>query len=42
MANWTLEEKRQIWNKGQIVPGCNPAMWRKDQCGAFIKYDGTL
>ena len=21
MANWTIEERRQIWNKGQVVPG---------------------
>ena len=23
MANWTIEERRQIWNKGQVVPGVN-------------------
>ena len=34
MANWTIEEKRQIWNKGQVVPGEDPAVWRKGQCGA--------
>ena len=39
MANWTIEERRQIWNKGQVVPGYDPTMWRKDQCGAFIKWD---
>lgn len=39
MANWTIEERRQIWNKGQVVPGSDPAIWRKDQCGAFIKWD---
>lgn len=39
MANWTIEERRQIWNKGRIVPGSDPAVWRKDQCGAFIKWD---
>lgn len=39
MANWTIEERRQIWNKGQVVPGYDPAVWRKDQCGAFIKWD---
>ena len=39
MANWTIEERRQIWNKGQFVPGYDPAIWRKDQCGAFIKWD---
>lgn len=39
MANWTIEERRQIWNKGQVVPGRNPAVWRKDQCGALIESD---
>lgn len=39
MANWTIEERRMIWNEGQVVPGCDPTMWRKDQCGAFIKWD---
>lgn len=39
MANWTIEERRMIWNKGQIIPGKDPAMWRKDQCGAIIEWD---
>ena len=39
MANWTEEEKRKIWNKGEIFPGQDPKIWRKDQCGAFIKWD---
>ena len=39
MTNWTIEERRQIWNKGQVVPGYDPTIWRKDQCGAFIKWD---
>lgn len=24
MANWAIEEKKKIWNKGQIVPGYDP------------------
>lgn len=39
MANWTEEEKRRIWGKGIIVPGYDKNIWRKDQCGAFIKWD---
>lgn len=31
MTNWTIEERRQIWNKGQVVPGYDPTMWRKDR-----------
>src|SRR6478609_8443798 len=26
-----------VWNKGTIVPGKDPAILRKDSCGAFIK-----
>ena len=39
MANWTDEEKLKIWNKGAIIPGMDSRMWRKDQCGAIIKWD---
>ena len=39
MANWTDEEKRKIWNKGAIIPGMDSSIWRKDQCGAIIKWD---
>ena len=42
MANWTIEERKLIWNKGQVVPGYDPTMWRKDQCGAFIKWDVSI
>ncbi len=26
-----------IWEKGQIVSGQDSKVWRKDQCGAWIK-----
>lgn len=26
----------QVWQKGRIVPGYNPAEWRKDGCNAWI------
>lgn len=39
MANWTEEEKRKIWNKGAIILGQDSSIWRKDQCGAIIKWD---
>lgn len=39
MADWTEEEKRKIWDKGEIVLGYDKNAWRKDQCGAFIKWD---
>ena len=39
MANWTEEEKKKIWDKGEIIPGRDKNVWRKDQCGAIIKWD---
>lgn len=39
MAEWTEKEKRKIWDKGEIVPGYDINVWRKDQCGAFIRWD---
>ena len=39
MANWTEEEKKKIWDKGEIIPGRDENVWRKDQCGAIIKWD---
>lgn len=26
-----------VWEKGQIVSGQDPKVWRKDECGAWIK-----
>ena len=31
--------KRSVWEKGQIVDGLNPDMYRKDPCGALIVWD---
>lgn len=28
---------QSVWNKGKIVPGYDPNLVRKDDCGAFIK-----
>lgn len=28
---------QKVWEKGQVVAGISPAVWRKDQCGAWIK-----
>lgn len=27
-----------VWGKGQIVPGYDPNMYRKDVCGAWIQW----
>lgn len=36
-GNWTLLEIAAVWGKGQIVPGSDPAVLRKDACGAWIR-----
>ncbi len=28
-----------VWNRGSVVPGYNPAVIRKDACGAIIRWD---
>jgi hypothetical protein len=38
MANFTEKEKLAVWEKGKIVPNNDPAIWRKDECGAWICY----
>jgi 5-methylcytosine-specific restriction endonuclease McrA len=29
---------RAIWNKGQIIPGEDPAIWRRDDFGNKIRF----
>ena len=29
----------QVWSKGTVVRGHDPSIWRKDQCGAWIKHN---
>ncbi len=35
----TNQLKQSVWEKGQIVDGFNPDMYRKDPCGAWIAWD---
>ena len=30
--------KRAIWNKGTVISGYSPALWRRDICGNAMKY----
>ncbi|UJX40396.1 HNH endonuclease [Desulfovibrio sp. JY] len=30
--------KQQVWSKGKIVQGNSPAEYRKDTCGAWMRY----
>lgn len=33
---FTEDTIQRVWEKGTVVPGNNPHVWRKDQCGAWI------
>ena len=35
---WTHEQKSAVWNKAQIVGTNDPNVFRKDECGAWIKW----
>lgn len=37
MFTYTNREIVLVWQKATIVPGYNPAVIRKDRCGAWIK-----
>lgn len=30
--------KRAVWNKGRVIPGYDPAVWRYDMCGDVMKF----
>ena len=34
---FTQAEINAVWNKGRVVPGYDPAVYRKDTCGAWMK-----
>lgn len=36
---FSVETKRAVWNKAQIVPGQDYNMIRKDRCGAWITWE---
>lgn len=36
MANFSDETIQKVWEKGTIVLDNDPAVWRKDHCGAWI------
>lgn len=36
---WSEAEKRAVWNKGIVIPNYAPETWRRDKCGANIKWD---
>lgn len=38
MANFTQNDVLSVWQKGIVVPNVASTIWRKDQCGAWIKF----
>jgi len=36
---FTAQEIAAVWSRGRIVIGNDPKIWRKDICGAWIKWD---
>ncbi len=35
---WTESQKKEVWKKGIPIYGESPDVWRKDTCGAKIKW----
>ena len=36
--SFSESDKLAVWNKGEVTASNDKAQWRKDQCGAWIKY----
>ena len=36
--NASEQTKSLVWNKGQIISGLDPRVWRRDSCGHKMKY----
>lgn len=30
--------KRAVWNKGRVIQGYDPQVWRRDKCGRAMKF----
>ncbi|CDH25218.1 HNH endonuclease signature motif containing protein [Xenorhabdus bovienii] len=39
MANWTTENIKAVWEKAEVDKDHASNKYRKDQCGAWIKFD---
>ena len=37
MTNYSDEKLNEIWDKGRVIPGSAPNMWRQDEKGNKIK-----
>ncbi|WP_052705176.1 HNH endonuclease signature motif containing protein [Flavobacterium sp. 316] len=38
-GSWSEQIKIAVWNKAVVVPGVNPSVRRKDNCGAWIDWN---
>ena len=36
-GGWTVAEINAVWQRGQVIPGYDPAAFRKDSCGALMQ-----
>ena len=36
--NASEELKHAVWRKGQVIPGYDSDIWRRDMCGRAVKY----
>jgi len=35
---YSKQTVERIWEKGRVIPEQDPAVWRKDECGAWIQH----
>ena len=38
MAYFTQQEILAVWKKGTVVPNYDPSLYRKDKCGAWMRF----
>jgi 5-methylcytosine-specific restriction endonuclease McrA len=36
--SWTEHEKKDVWNKGRVIPNFSSNTWRLDKCGKVMKW----
>ncbi|RCS55772.1 HNH endonuclease [Bremerella cremea] len=43
-GSWNDATKLAVWQKGCVIAGYDPAVWRIDACGSFMRFSeyGTL
>ncbi len=39
IQKWTKEDILTVWDKGKIVSGNSPDIYRKDACGAWMQFN---